>query len=507
MERDRRAFFYEYRYYLLPEDCAGTEDLPEGEFEAKRLREDDCLAPDFVFDNISAEKLCIRDREKVFPVSVNLYTRGEYDEQLRNQVRRKCEGCVRYSGSCEGEDGLSGHYREMSLSGVCYIRQREGDSLGSGPSFSEWIRIFWYFCEPMLDRLAGWAEKDDQRSVNRALNKILTRFFYPFEFYCGKEDGQYCLCFSAWTCHPDARAVACLLAEEGSGEDSPLSGKGWKVYPYFPKGVYKPRLRPDYFRRPPRMFCGPNDDFSEICILDKEADRWTEQQQIGRKKALYRYLCSTIGEDVLLAGSESVSFTAQVPEGREEVTAEELAERIAKNVRPYAGENGEKIFPPVYYFRPNPEAEAERKPLPFKGDTIEWVTVCCGLGPECPQEGERAYLEEAGIVYAYLFFPANDGGAEKYRIWDEYISGLSGYPAEMPPGTGLYAKTVGSCLTGGGIAVDYMVTDEGEFYRVLSALSPVLKGLGAKIVTVKKEGVIVYDPGYVIRPADSEELA
>lgn len=34
-------------------------------------------------------------------------------------------------------------------------------------------------------------------------------------------------------------------------------------------------------------------------------------------------------------------------------------------------------------------------------------------------------------------------------------------------------------------------------------LAPVLEGLNAKIVTVKRDGVIIYDPGYIIRPADA----
>ena len=38
MEKGVRAFFYEYKYYLLPDDCAETAELPEGEFPAKRLK-------------------------------------------------------------------------------------------------------------------------------------------------------------------------------------------------------------------------------------------------------------------------------------------------------------------------------------------------------------------------------------------------------------------------------------------------------------------------------------
>ena len=53
------------------------------------------------------------------------------------------------------------------------------------------------------------------------------------------------------------------------------------------------------------------------------------------------------------------------------------------------------------------------------------------------------------------------------------------------------------------ICTDCMVFDEQEFFRILKHLAPVLEGLSAKIVTVKKDGVLAYDPGYVIRPEDS----
>ena len=52
-----------------------------------------------------------------------------------------------------------------------------------------------------------------------------------------------------------------------------------------------------------------------------------------------------------------------------------------------------------------------------------------------------------------------------------------------------------------------MVFDEKEFFRVMRNLAPVLEGLNVKIVTVKRDGVIVDEPGYVIRPADAGILA
>lgn len=66
-----------------------------------------------------------------------------------------------------------------------------------------------------------------------------------------------------------------------------------------------------------------------------------------------------------------------------------------------------------------------------------------------------------------------------------------------------FCETGGARLYPSGICEDYMVFDEKEFFRVLRNLAPVLEGLNAKIVTVKRDGVIIYEPGYIIRPADA----
>ena len=52
------------------------------------------------------------------------------------------------------------------------------------------------------------------------------------------------------------------------------------------------------------------------------------------------------------------------------------------------------------------------------------------------------------------------------------------------------------------------LVDLAAYRQKLSAVSggdlaPVLEGLNAKIVTVKRDGVIIYEPGYIIRPADA----
>ena len=96
MEQGLKAFFYDYKYYLLPDDCADTEDVKKissGEF--RRLKEEKCMAPDFVYEAIETEFLSIEAPERVFSVNVNLYSRQEYDGILAKQVEKRCPGCAR----------------------------------------------------------------------------------------------------------------------------------------------------------------------------------------------------------------------------------------------------------------------------------------------------------------------------------------------------------------------------------------------------------------------------
>ena len=509
MEKGLRAFFYEYKYYLFPESCADTEDLKKlGKAEFRRLREENCMAPDFVEESIVTESLEIGNPEKVFPVTVNIYTQAEYDSLLKKQVEKRCVGCLRFGGDA---DDLTGHHREISLSGVCYSREEAEEN----SPFARLAAWFWEIVAEQVNRLAELADAGNQREINKILNRQLSRFFLPLDFYCGVENGRYCLCMSSEDySRQGVRAVVKMLAETAMAENSSLRDAGWKVYACFPKDVYRPKIRPDYFKRPPRLFAGETlGGGIEIAVYEEGADKWTEKQIAGRRTAAYRYLCSRVGEDLLLAGSDSIAFSDTVPEDKDEVTAEELYERLKKCVR---DEYGELVpFPAPLLLHAGGEEEDRGTPLPYKEKVHTWVTVCGEMSPENHSEDPfpiNTLFESFGIVYAYIFLPGvtQDGtNAERAEIWRDYLDGAWDYPQPitLPDDKEVFARRVGFCFSDEGTSFDYMVFDEKEFFRVLRNLSPVLVAYGAKIVTVKRDGVIVYDPGYVVRPEDAGYLA
>lgn len=505
METGLKAFFYDYKYYLLPEGCNGVEDVKALKFaEVKRLKEENCMAPNFVYGCEETEFLEIEAPGRVFEATVNFYTAEEYNDVLRGQVEKRCPGCDRYID--DGEAELKGHHREMSLEGVCYSRVGKEDPA----PFTLWARWLWERVAENADRLAEMIGRNDQTGISRLINRWLNCFFVDPQFYGGTtEEGRYCLCMSAEK-YPQAglRAVLKMLADTANAPLSPLAAAGWTVYPYFPKGIYVPKLRPDYFKRPPRIFYSEESETgeAEIVIYDKNVGKWSDETLGRRKSAIYRYLCHYVGEDVLLAGSTSISFAEELPTEGRQISAEELAgllERRAKEIY-----EGELPFPAPLYLQ---AADAEIDALPFKEGVQTWATICPEMSPESLSESPEAnntLFEDFGIVYAYIYLPASwadDFGAKKKEALDWYLGHADEYPAPitLPENKEVFVKHVGVVFAQSGLCEDCMVFDEKEFFRVLRNLAPVLTGLGAKIVTVKRDGVIVYEPGYTIRPADS----
>lgn len=502
METGLKAFFYDYKYYLLPEDCENAEDIKKLKFtEVKRLKEEYCMAPDFVYESMETEFLNIEAPERIFPATVNLYSRKEYDELLLKQVKKRCPGCGRYTD--DGTDALNGHHREMSLAGVCYSRADGRNDCLPVP-FGRLAVWFWNRVAESANELAELTDAGDQKGINKLLNKLLTRFFVPLDFFCGIEEGKYCLCMSSNAYpHQGIRTLVKILAMTAEHEDSEIKAAGWKVYPYFSKGVYKPSLRPDYVKKPPRLFYG-GEEWAEIVVYEKDADKWSERKAGLRKKAVYKYLCREVGENVLLAGSASLAVSEKLPDDKREVTAAELAELLEEKVK--KDFDGEIPFPEPLFWETESLGEDA---LPYKEETRTWMTVCAEMTPErLTEDAGNTVFEPFGVVYAYVYLPGRfmDGpDAWKHEVWEKYIGGADNYPEPitMRDAWRIFARSVGVTFSPHGVCCDYMVTDEQEFFRVLRNLTPVLTGLNAKIVTVKRDGIIVYNPGYAILPEDS----
>ncbi|MFR1983082.1 MAG: hypothetical protein ACLS4Z_04625 [Christensenellaceae bacterium] len=128
-------------------------------------------------------------------------------------------------------------------------------------------------------------------------------------------DGKYCLCLGS-NGYPQQglRAVLKMFADTANKPACPMAEAGWRVYPYFPKGVYKPALRPDYFKRPPRIFYSEEAETgaAEIAVYEKDAESWSAKKTATAKSDL-RLPVPLCGRGVLLAGSASIAVAESSP--------------------------------------------------------------------------------------------------------------------------------------------------------------------------------------------------
>ena len=144
MEKGVKAVFYKYKYYVFPDGIDITQVADGTVINAKRLKEERCMAPDFIYESIEEESVEIESARLLFPVTVNLYTGKEYDAILSEQVDRVCHGCSRFDDN--GDESLDGHHREISLSGVCY--EKETDD--AKPTYA--LRTYWFLSAIAEDR-------------------------------------------------------------------------------------------------------------------------------------------------------------------------------------------------------------------------------------------------------------------------------------------------------------------------------------------------------------------
>ena len=59
----------------------------------------------------------------VYPAQVVLFSRKEYNDKLREIVKKHCGGCPNFSSVDETDESLEGHHEEISLDDVCFVRE------------------------------------------------------------------------------------------------------------------------------------------------------------------------------------------------------------------------------------------------------------------------------------------------------------------------------------------------------------------------------------------------
>lgn len=494
MEKQVQAFFYDYRYYLFPEDVSTLSELKgRHHVRVRRLAEENCMAPDFIYESIREEELVIEDTDRLFPVSVNLYSSEEYDALLRKQVERVCPGCERFGGD---SGNLDGHHREISLSGLCYERDGAEDKW----NFSQCVSYFWYLAAGHAEELSHCIDSGDTKKLNRILNRELTHFCFPIRFYGGVEDGQYTLCLCPDFDHrPIALEIFAFLAFSGNTEGRPMSEAGWKIFPFRKRGVYRYDGKHKFKGKLFRIL--PSEISSRVTVLyyHPHAEELKEDTCRETLNDLHAALSALIGEDHVSAVALGYQFTA---EKSDMVSLEELAEKLDAL---YSEEYGEEsVFPaPILYSK-----EAVEGDLPFRDEISDGMMVCPDLSFL-----DRAALAEMPswlslLSFAYLYIPRPMNGIERaYDTITYYIADASELipePILLPEDDEYGGAEIGIADCGEAFILDFAVASERKFFRNLRCLAPLLMAYHAKLVFVNDEGMMVYDCGFEFTPQDGE---
>lgn len=515
MERDLKAFFYEYKYYLFPKDCETLAELKEKPFVcATRLKEEYCMAPDFVYESMAEETLEIEDPNRLFEVSVNLYSREEYDEILEKQVKLRCSNCERYEESHDknGKLEMEGHHREMSLNGVCYEREGKGESW----TFSVCAEFFWLKISRRRKELAACVDKNNQKKLNKILNGELKHFCFPVEFYGVKKDGEYRLYMSAGKKVSSLFAgIILFLSTVANADGGAMKEAGWTVFSFIPAGVKKVSLREKSYA----LYLAPAENPSKLAVRIQHPR--AEKLSVNKKRklisALNNYLNAELGEDVACSVTESYEI---VNDRENTIPMSELKRKLQEKYdEEFISETGEKMpYPPLCTYGLTEEAMRETLEEVKGGETPWWLPYKNYVSGGMTSVPEMSFLEREGLdkgvpwwtmlmSYVYIYVPRSlDAPENAYETLMWYLSNgkLVPEPLRDPEDRRLSGMGIGfaDCAEHGFI-VENMIADEKKFFRLLRILAPVLRAYNAKAVVVNGNGVTTYACDYEFTPLEN----
>ncbi len=495
-----RAFFYNYKYYLFPEEMDTLAQIKQlRRFTARRLLEERCMAPDFIYESIIDEELEIEEPNRLFEVYVTLRSGEEYDRALLNHINRSCQGCVRYSD--DGDD-ITGHHREMSLNGVCYERESESDPW----EFAVCVDYFWWRIGEKRNELAACIDAGDQKKLNRILNREFTKFCFPLEYYGSVVDGKYTLHLKHTLFEPNVMTmIGCGVVACGADENGTLTQAGWNIVSYREAGSfsYSGKTKIQDETRIVGFLPSPNPNAYNLSVYHARGNALSEKRKEEIVQDIYDYLVSLCGEQYILAFLYGgVEFTDQK---RNILPTKEVVRVLKERAAEFEGIS----FPPYHGYGLG--EGAEQFALPYRADIREGQTRCTEMSffERSDFEGEPP-LWSSLVSYAYLFVPRgplDEGKPAETLIW--YLSNLDSVPAPIrdEDETLVSNGTIGfaECEEDGFI-IDMIVFGEKSFFRSLKRLAPVLRAFEVKLVLVNRDGLMVYECGYDFNPTEDTPL-
>lgn len=160
------SFFTKGNYYLVPNEFNNFNefvDFLNNKLSKskkytniyKKLNETKCLAPYFVEEYITQEKLTITSTKNLYKAEIETMPFKEYNKKLGEVVKNNCKDCLKFIDDGDYEN-LNGHHEEITLDSLCVFKIPKVDE-------------HYYFYFGLEDFISTFKEK--QKSIERLIDK------------------------------------------------------------------------------------------------------------------------------------------------------------------------------------------------------------------------------------------------------------------------------------------------------------------------------------------------
>lgn len=501
---ESKGFLYKGRYFLLPAPIESTEKLENmmalgGQIVLKvtELKENGCVAPDFTIDCMETISLTVNPGERIFPATVYIWGREEYNKCMENVLKSGCLNCKRCieNGKC-----FTDPVNIVDRHGYCPYRiTDEGDNpdidfVNWNPSFG--IDDFWELFATEEASLRKMLDDGKIFNATKAVAEMITGSGYI----------QYLLpCLSKCDIGGKTRYVLMLsgagspggelLAEHFVKYMPEEAGKLWDVYPYAVKGLFTnesiltgidteadpPVLRYTYLENMDlfalQVFVdNEEENVQEIpnyfsWIFEKEKALGPEDVSGTRACAYYLHLCHEIGEEKLLGATLEIGFFPKnelIYDGNC-CTPAEFSDIIDEKIV-----NKEKLNRNGFKLRyVSIEGMNERRTV------TGMVTFSENLSYSFLMEDDpiEEIIHSTGMSFGTLFYPSEKITNGDMRFLTEHI--LDNY--------GQSVCFVDAMQGTDGLFLDFLILDRCEFLAEFRNIRPVTEKFGGRLFVSGRE--------------------
>ena len=388
MEKNIKAVFYKYKYYMFPEEFSDLTKIKDGTvIAAKRLKEERCMAPDFIYESIVDESVEIENAKLLFPVSVNLYTGKDYDAILSKQIDKVCHGCSRFIDN--DDESLDGHHREISLDGVCYEKESDDDEA----TYS--TRSYWFLCgvAEHFDDIKKYVDSGNGKKLDKLCHSFKC-IPLPYKFYGDKHDGKYRLFWRSFGGNELNRHLQHFTAEAATLESSPVKDLNLEIISYIPKGA---DVDLGKFDENALVF-----SVSETRLQNVVNVHVYSKKHLNEKKydellfTVHHNLCNRLGEDMLMRTVAGYDVVYEAPDKL--ISLNQLVELLTKNDAP----DSERTYP-----YPDKVYWEKRESALYGRRNYAGLTSCYTLTELAADSSQIPETDFYGcLAFAYIFIPS-----------------------------------------------------------------------------------------------------